>query len=92
MSSMKKAPLSQGLSQPELILSLETYKPTISRKKVSTKYRTKKPFINWWEDTLENHWPLENPPDWDLLTTDQKKIYKNVKLYSEKLQKEITEN
>ena len=76
MSSTKKAPLSQGLSRSELILSLETYKPTISRKKVSTKYRTKKPFINWWEDTLENHWPLENPPDWDLLTTDQKKIYK----------------
>ena len=32
--------------------------------------------MNWWEDTLENHWPLDNPPDWDLLTTDQKKIYK----------------
>ena len=34
------------------------------------------PFFNWWEETLEEHWPLENPPDWDLLSTEQKKIFK----------------
>ena len=74
---MKKAPLSQGLSQPELILSLDSYKPNICRKKLPiTRARTAKPFMNWWEETLENHWPLDTPPDWDLLNSDQKRIYK----------------
>ena len=76
MSSMKKAPHQQGLSQPELILSLDTSLPTISRKKIPTTYRSKKPFVNWWEETLDNHWPLENPPDWELLTIDQKRTFK----------------
>ena len=77
MSSTKKAPLSQGLSQPELILSLDSYKPNICRKKLpSTRARTTKPFMNWWEETLDNHWPLDTPPDWDLLNSDQKRIYK----------------
>ena len=74
---MKKAPLSQGLCQPEMILSLDSYKPNICRKKLpSTRTRTSKPFMNWWEETLENHWPLDTPPDWDLLNSDQKRIYK----------------
>tara|TARA_B100000965_G_C19376554_1_gene662716 strand:+ start:196 stop:474 length:279 start_codon:yes stop_codon:yes gene_type:complete len=73
----KKAPHKQGLSQPELILSLDSYKPNICRKKLpSTRTRTAKPFMNWWEETLENHWPLDTPPDWDLLNSDQKRIYK----------------
>tara|TARA_B100000965_G_scaffold397318_1_gene413680 strand:- start:796 stop:1089 length:294 start_codon:yes stop_codon:yes gene_type:complete len=38
---MKKAPLQQGLSQPALILSLETTTPTISKKSFST---SQKPF------------------------------------------------
>ena len=73
----KKAPHTQGLSQPELILSLDSYKPNICRKKLpSTRGRTAKPFMKWWDDTLENHWPLETPPDWDLLNSDQKRTYK----------------
>ncbi len=72
----KKAPPKQGLSQPELILSLESYKPTISKKKAPTSYRTKKPFMAWWDDTLENHWPIPNPPDWHLLNSEQKRIFK----------------
>ena len=78
MSSMKKAlPGRQDSSRAELILSLDSYKPNICRKKLpSTRARTAKPFFNWWEETLEEHWPLENPPDWDLLSTEQKRIFK----------------
>ena len=73
----KKAPHKQGLSQPELILSLDSYKPNICRKKLpSTRARTAKPFMKWWDDTLENHWPLDNPPDWDLLSPSQKRTWK----------------
>ena len=32
--------------------------------------------MRWWEDTLDNHWPLDNPPDWDGLSLDQQRIYK----------------
>ena len=76
MSSMKKAPLSQGLSQPELILSLDSSQPRISKKKLPTHYKKRKPFDAWWEETLEEHWPLENPPDWELLSPSRKRIYK----------------
>ena len=76
MSPMKKAPLSQGLSQPELILSLDSSQPRISKKKLPTHYKKRKPFDAWWEETLEEHWPLENPPDWELLSPSRKRIYK----------------
>ena len=70
MSPMKKAPLQQGLSQPALILSLETTTPTISKKSFST---SQKPFMRWWEDTLDNHWPYPVPAD---LTPEKKRIWK----------------
>ena len=77
MTTKRKAPHKQGISQPEMILSLDSYKPNICRKKLpSTRARTSKPFMNWWEETLDNHWPLDTPPDWDLLNSDQKRIYK----------------
>ena len=76
MSTNSEALPKQSFANPALILSLETSTPTISKKKIPTSYRSKKPFFNWWEETLEEHWPLENPPDWDLLSTEQKKIFK----------------
>ena len=76
MTTKRKALPKQSPSNPELILCLDSSLPTISRKKVPTNFRSKKPFINWFEETLDNHWPLENPPDWDLLTLDQKRTFK----------------
>jgi len=70
MSPMKKAPLQQGLSQPALILSLETTTPTISKKSFST---SQKPFMRWWEDTLDHHWPYPVPAD---LTPEKQRIWK----------------
>ena len=76
MTTKRKALPKQSPSNPALILSLETATPTISKRKIPLTYKSKKPIFSWWEETLEEHWPLENPPDWDLLSTDQKKIYK----------------
>ena len=70
MSSMKKALPKQGLSQPALILSLETTTPTISKKSFST---SQKPFMRWWEDTLDNHWPYPVPAD---LSPEKQRIWK----------------
>ena len=55
-------------SKPALILTTESLPSTASKRK--------KPFMRWWEDTLDNHWPLDNPPDWDGLSLDQQRIYK----------------
>ena len=73
MTTKRKAPRQQGSSQPEMILTLETSKPTINRKKIPTSYRTQKPFMRWWEDTLDHHWPYEVPAN---LTPDKQRIWK----------------
>ena len=76
MTTKRKAPLTRSNSQPELILSLDSYKPRISKKKISSTITKSTPFMKWWDDTLENHWPLDNPPDWDLLSPSQKRTWK----------------
>ena len=76
MTTKRKALPKQSLSNPELILSLDSSQPRISKKKLPTHYKKRKPFDAWWEETLEEHWPLENPPDWELLSPSRRRIYK----------------
>ena len=57
-------------SKPEMILPILAVKNSIQKKSFST---THKPFMRWWEDTLDHHWPYPVPAD---LTPDKERIWK----------------
>tara|TARA_Y100001968_G_C18699526_1_gene410627 strand:- start:144 stop:407 length:264 start_codon:yes stop_codon:yes gene_type:complete len=52
------------------ILPTVSVKNRIQKKSFST---SQKPFMRWWEDTLDNHWPYPVPAD---LTPEKQRLWK----------------
>lgn len=57
-------------SKPAMILPTVLNKNSIQKKNFPT---TRKPFMCWWDDTLDHHWPYPVPAD---LTPDKQRIWK----------------
>ena len=68
----RKSPADQAGQKiyPAEILTVVSSKNSIKKKNFST---TQKPFMRWWEDTLDHHWPYEVPSD---LTPEKQRIWK----------------
>ena len=68
----RKSPADQAGQKiyPAEILTVVSSKNSIKKKNFST---TQKPFMRWWEDTLDHHWPYEVPAN---LTPDKQRIWK----------------
>ena len=67
----RKSPADQAgqKSKPAMILPILAVKNS-KKKSFST---SQKPFMRWWEDTLDHHWPYPVPAD---LTPDKERIWK----------------